>query len=66
VREELGVWFDFAWSSPDDGYVNQRKKGDTKVVDDAAAAWLTPAASPAAEPSKGALDIAGEKILPLR
>jgi D-arabinose 1-dehydrogenase len=66
VREELGVWFDFAWKSPDDGYVNTRKKFGVQVVDDAAASWLTPAASPAAVPAKDNLDLAGEKILPLR
>jgi D-arabinose 1-dehydrogenase len=64
VREELGVWFDFAWASPGDGFVNQRKKG-SKVIQDGAASWLTPAASPEAVPTKGASDIA-EKILPLR
>jgi D-arabinose 1-dehydrogenase len=65
VREELGVWFDFAWASPDKGYVNQRKK-DTRIRDDGAALWLTPAASPEAVPSQGAADITDEKILPLR
>jgi D-arabinose 1-dehydrogenase len=64
VREELGVWFDYAWASPNDGFVNQRKKG-TKIVEDGAASWLTPAASPEAVPIKSASDIA-EKILPLR
>jgi D-arabinose 1-dehydrogenase len=65
VREELGVWFDYAWASPDEGYVNQRKK-DTQVIEDSAASWLTPAASPEAVPTKGTADIAEEKILPLR
>jgi hypothetical protein len=65
VREELGVWSDFAWSSPGEGYVNQRKK-DARILDDSAAPWLTPAGSPEAVPSKGIADITDEKILPLR
>ncbi|KAH7088147.1 L-galactose dehydrogenase (L-GalDH) [Paraphoma chrysanthemicola] len=65
VREELGVWFGFAWASPGEGYVNQRKKA-VKMIDDSDAAWLTPAASPAVVPMKGAADLTEEKILPLR
>jgi D-arabinose 1-dehydrogenase len=65
VREELGVWFDFAWASPDKGFVNERKT-DVRIPDDGAAPWLTPAQSPEAVPSKGAADITDEKILPLR
>jgi aryl-alcohol dehydrogenase-like predicted oxidoreductase len=68
VREELGVWFDFAWASPGEGYVNQREKDEKvmEVMEDSSAPWLTPAASPAAVPTKGATDLTEEKILPLR
>jgi D-arabinose 1-dehydrogenase len=66
VREELGIWFDYAWNSPDVGFVNTRQKGGVQVVEDGAASWLTPAASPAAVPAKDNLDLTGEKILPLR
>lgn len=65
VREELGVWFDFAWASPDEGFVNQRKR-DASAVHMDAAPWLTPSASPEAVPAKGALDLSEEKIMPLR
>ena len=64
VREELGVWFNYAWASPGVGYVNKRQKG--KLVDEGNASLLTPAASPEAVPTKGEPDIAEEKILPLR
>ncbi|EAT84715.2 hypothetical protein SNOG_08439 [Parastagonospora nodorum SN15] len=65
VREELGIWFDYAWDSPGEGFVNQRKR-DTRIPNNGAAPWLTPAASPASVPSKGTADITEEKILPLR
>jgi D-arabinose 1-dehydrogenase len=65
VREELGVWFDFAWASPDVGFVNQRKR-ETKLVEESSAPWLTPAASPEAVPCEGTGDLTEEKILPLR
>lgn len=65
VREVMGVWFDFAWSSPGEGFVNKRKK-ETSLHEESETIWLTPAASPEAVPAKGEADIAGEKILPLR
>jgi D-arabinose 1-dehydrogenase len=55
VKEELGDWFDFAWDSPGEGFVNQHKTDD-RVIDERDAPWLTPAASPDPE----------EKVLPLR
>lgn len=65
VHEALGIWFDYAWSSPDPGFVNQRKM-DTKVIAENDAPWLTPAGSPEALPVKGGAELEGEKILPLR
>ncbi|KAF2111782.1 L-galactose dehydrogenase-like protein (L-GalDH) [Lophiotrema nucula] len=64
VQEILGPWFDFAWESPDSGFVNQRKK-DGEVVEEADAPWLTPAASPEAKPCDAA-EFSVEKELPLR
>lgn len=64
VQEILREGFDFAWASPDPGYVNQRKK--QKVVQESDAPWLTPAASPEAKPAKGGADVVEETSLPLR
>ena len=41
IREKLGPWVDYAWPSPERGYVNQRKPPPTNR-----AALPTPAASP--------------------
>jgi D-arabinose 1-dehydrogenase len=65
VREELGIWSDFAWASPGEGFVNKRQKGKS-VVEDSNAPWLTPAGSPEAVPIKGGPDMAEEKNLALR
>ncbi|KAL1614516.1 hypothetical protein SLS54_009689 [Diplodia seriata] len=76
VQECLGDWVDFAWASPDEGFVNQRAKrkqvevggeGKQKTLmgkeAEAEAPWLTPAASPEPEARAGA---EGNKELPLR
>ncbi|OAL49711.1 Aldo/keto reductase [Pyrenochaeta sp. DS3sAY3a] len=70
VQEVLGSWFGYAWASPGEGYVNTRKDkvGDNKTVrdGDAAAPWLTPAASPESVPVRDVGDVLEEKSLPLR
>ena len=67
VQEVLGDGFGYAWASPDPGFVNKRKKGAKKAThSDAPAPWLTPAASPEAEPVKDTSEVAEEKSLPLR
>ncbi|KAL5115754.1 hypothetical protein ACEQ8H_006362 [Pleosporales sp. CAS-2024a] len=71
VREELGIWFDYAWASPGDDYANQRKK-DVPIPDASPAPWpITPAASPSPEAvptttTKGTAQLAQDKTLPLR
>ncbi|EKG20580.1 Aldo/keto reductase [Macrophomina phaseolina MS6] len=72
VQECLGEWVDYAWDSPEKGFVNQRDKrkqvaeGDGKQKTlkgkeaEAEAPWLTPAASPEPEVRAAA------KELPLR
>ncbi|KAF1842188.1 L-galactose dehydrogenase (L-GalDH) [Cucurbitaria berberidis CBS 394.84] len=67
VQEVLGEGFGYAWSSPDPGYVNKRKK-DAKVVQNqkSEAPWLTPAASPQCIPVEDLGEVREEKNLPLR
>ncbi|KAF2021553.1 L-galactose dehydrogenase (L-GalDH) [Aaosphaeria arxii CBS 175.79] len=74
VQEILGEWFDYAWESPGEGFVNDKRTQSIttpaatiieKVNKDGAEnPWLTPAASPAATPVEG--DEVVEKSLPLR
>ncbi|PSN72058.1 Aldo/keto reductase [Corynespora cassiicola Philippines] len=71
VQEILGEWFDFAWPSPDPGFVNKHKRVEqqqqqtpSKKAEDGP--WLTPAASPEAVPMQVAEPVAEEKSLPLR
>ncbi|CAN9108122.1 unnamed protein product [Alternaria alternata] len=67
VQEVLGDGFGYAWSSPDPGFVNKRKKDAIKGVQgDAPAPWLTPAASPEAVAVRDSSEVAEEKSLPLR
>jgi len=65
VREELGVWADFAWASPGEGFVNKRQNNKS-VIEKSDAPWLTPAGSPEAVPTKGGPDITQETNLALR
>jgi hypothetical protein len=64
IQEILQDGFDFAWASPDPGFVNTRK--EKKVAETSDAPWLTPAASPEAKPFKGGAEVVEEKSLPLR
>ena len=64
IQEILQDGFDFAWASPDEGFVNTKKQ--KKVVETSDAPWLTPAASPEAKPFKGGVEVVEEKSLPLR
>ncbi|CAO2648104.1 Nn.00g090260.m01.CDS01 [Neocucurbitaria sp. VM-36] len=65
VQEVLGDGFGYAWSSPDPGYVNKRKR-DVKVVEESQAPWLTPAASPQCVPVEDLAEVRDERNLPLR
>jgi D-arabinose 1-dehydrogenase len=68
VQEIMGQWFDYAWASPEPGFVNKRKVDAKVVVDDGEATWLTPAASPQQSPvvGKEAEYFQKEKGIPLR
>jgi aryl-alcohol dehydrogenase-like predicted oxidoreductase len=61
VRDCLGEWVDYAWDSPDEGFVNVRQR-KRKQLD--AAPWPTPSASP--EPTTREEEAKLEKVLPLR
>lgn len=65
VQEVLGDAFNFAWASPDPGFVNKRVK-NAVVIEEGETPWLTPAASPEAVPVKDVSEVAEEKNLPLR
>lgn len=64
IQEILQDGFDFAWASPDAGFVNSRKS--RQVAETSDAPWLTPAASPEAKPFKGGAEVIEETSLPLR
>ncbi|KAF2687537.1 L-galactose dehydrogenase (L-GalDH) [Lentithecium fluviatile CBS 122367] len=68
VQEILGQWFEYAWASPEPGFVNKRKRDVSVAVgDEDEQPWLTPAASPTQSPVEGVPEyFRKEKGIPLR
>lgn len=64
IRDTLSQWVDFAWQSPDEGFVNQRHQQNPETKTLSVAPWPTPDASP--EPTGLEGKSKADAVLPLR